>query len=74
MTRYLYLWKILDIYSYIPPRSVFKMNVRSKTGAEIKGAYIETFINPDELDTRYLRGNIKKVPERKCYERLPNSC
>ncbi|WP_242117371.1 hypothetical protein [Aestuariivivens sediminicola] len=54
---------IKDIYSYIPPRSIFKMNVRSKTGAEIKGAYIETFINPDELDTKYLRGNIKKVNE-----------
>jgi len=55
--------KIKDIYSFIPPRSIFKMNVRSKTGAGINGAYIETFIDPDKLDAMHLRGNIKKVSD-----------
>ncbi len=53
--------KIKDIYSYIPSRYVFKMKVRSKTGTEINGIYIDTFIDPDNLDIKYLRTNIKKV-------------
>lgn len=55
------LEKIKDTYSYIPPRSIFKMKVRSKTGAEINGVYIETFIDPEKLGPKHLRENIKKV-------------
>lgn len=55
--------KIKDIFGYIPPRSVFKMKVRSKNGTEINGVYIETFIDPDKLDPRYVRKNINKLGE-----------
>ena len=37
------------------------MKVRSKTGTEINGAYIETFIEPDKLDIPFVRTNISKV-------------
>ncbi len=57
------LEKIKDIYPYIPSRTVFKMKVRSKTGKEINGVYIETFIDPDKLDSKNIRKNIKKVQE-----------
>jgi fatty aldehyde-generating acyl-ACP reductase len=57
------LEKIKDTFCYIPPRSIFRMKVRSKTGAEINGVYIETFIDPEKLDTEHLRTNIKKVTE-----------
>jgi len=53
--------KIKDIYSYIPARSLFKMKVRSKTGAVVNGVYIESFIEPDKLDIPFLRMNIGKV-------------
>lgn len=53
--------KIKDIYSFIPARSLFKLKVRSKTGARINGIYIESFIEPDKLDIPFLRMNIAKV-------------
>lgn len=53
--------KIRDIFSFIPPRDLFRVKVRSKTGAEINGVYIETFIDPDKLDVASLRTNIHKV-------------
>lgn len=53
--------KIKNIYTFIPPRELFKVKVRSKTGAEINGAYIETFIDPDKLCTEFVRANISKV-------------
>ncbi len=55
------LEKIKDTFCFIPPRSVFKMKVRSKTGKEINGVYIETFIDPDKLDMQFVRTNINKV-------------
>lgn len=55
------LEKIKDIYSYIPSRYIFNMKVRSKTGTEINGIYIDTFIDPDKLEVQHLRTNIKKV-------------
>jgi fatty aldehyde-generating acyl-ACP reductase len=53
--------KIKNIYSFIPPRDIFRVKVRSKTGAEINGVYIETFIDPDKLGTQFIRTNISKV-------------
>ena len=53
--------KIKNTFGYIPPRGVFRMRVKSKTGAIINGIYIETFIEPDKLGVSYLRSNIKKV-------------
>src|SRR5678815_5225963 len=53
--------KIKDIYSFIPPRDLFRIKVRSGTGAEVNGVFIETFIDPDKLEARFIRGNITKV-------------
>ncbi len=53
--------KIRNIYSYIPSSVLFKVKVRSKTGVELNGAYIETFIDPDKLCTQFIRTNINKV-------------
>ncbi|MEO6132496.1 MAG: hypothetical protein ABIQ02_11655 [Saprospiraceae bacterium] len=53
--------KIRNIFSFIPPRVLFKVKVMSETGAEINGVYIETFIDPDKLDAQSVRTNITKV-------------
>jgi fatty aldehyde-generating acyl-ACP reductase len=53
--------KIKNIFPYIPPRVLFNVNVKSITGKEINGVYIDTFIDPDKLDARHARTNIKKV-------------
>ncbi len=53
--------KIKEIFSFIPPRDIFRIKVKSKTGAEVSGVYIETFIDPDKLDSRFIRINIGKV-------------
>lgn len=55
------LEQVKNTFGFIPPRSVFKMKARSKTGTLIHGVYIETFIEPDKLGMQYLRTNITKV-------------
>jgi fatty aldehyde-generating acyl-ACP reductase len=52
-----------EVYSFIPPRAVFDIAVRSITGKTVKGSYIETFIPPDELGLRYWKKNMLKVKE-----------
>jgi fatty aldehyde-generating acyl-ACP reductase len=59
--RDLSLEQVKNTFCYMPPRSIFKMKVRSKMGDLIHGVYIETFIDPDKLGPQYLRVNIKKV-------------
>jgi len=53
--------KIREIYSFIPPRELFRVKVRSTTGAEIEGLYVETFIDPDKLSAHFVRTNLRKV-------------
>jgi fatty aldehyde-generating acyl-ACP reductase len=53
--------KIKTSFSFIPPRDIFRVKVRSATGTEINGVYIETFIDPDKLDASFTRANISKV-------------
>ena len=53
--------KVQEIFTYIPPRKIFDIEVNAVNGSPIQGAYIETFIAPDELDIKYLRKNIDKV-------------
>tara|TARA_R110002167_G_scaffold222295_2_gene427220 strand:- start:2708 stop:3799 length:1092 start_codon:yes stop_codon:yes gene_type:complete len=55
--------KIKGIYDYIPPRGIFKMHVKSPTGLETNGLYIDTFIAPDKLNAQNLRANIQKVKD-----------
>ncbi len=54
---------IRNIYSFIPPRDVFRINAKSITGKELHGIYIETFIDPDKLDAGHQRVNINKVKD-----------
>ena len=53
--------KIKEIFSFIPPRDLFRIRVKSKTGTEINGVFIETFIDPDKLESQFTRTNISKV-------------
>src|SRR4051794_34771429 len=53
--------KIKTSFSFIPPRDVFRVKVKSCTGTEINGVYIETFIDPDKLDASFAKINISKV-------------
>ncbi len=63
--------KIKDIFAYIPPRDIFRVKVKSATGATINGVYIETFIDPDKLDNTFVRTNIAKVIGAvKCAQKL----
>ena len=55
--------KVRDVFTYIPPRKIFDIEVNSTIYGKIQGAYIETFIAPDELDMRHLRKNIGKVKQ-----------
>jgi len=58
--------KIKNIFPFIPPRVIFNVKVRSATGDEITGIYIDTFIDPDKLDARYSKANIRKVIQAAC--------
>jgi predicted amino acid dehydrogenase len=55
--------KISEIYSFIPPRKLFDIEVSSTTGKVAKGCYVETFISPDELVFGYWKINMEKVRE-----------
>ncbi len=55
--------KVKDIFTYIPPRKIFDIEVNSTLYGKIHGTYIETFIAPDELDMKHLRKNIAKVKQ-----------
>ena len=55
--------KIKGVYSYIPPRVIFNMKVDSPLGQQVRGVYIDSFIDPDHLDAAHLRSNIRKVKE-----------
>src|SRR4051794_26302500 len=57
------LEKVKEVFTYIPPRKLFDIELNSSVQGEIQGAYIETFIAPDELDIKYLRKNINKVKQ-----------
>ena len=62
--------KIAEVYSYIPPRKLFDIEVNSITGQIAKGCYIETFISPDELGMRFWKKNVMKVREAATCARL----
>ena len=61
--HHLALDKVKDVFTYIPPRNIFDIEVTSTLYGNIHGAYIETFISPDELDMKHLRKNIEKVKQ-----------
>jgi fatty aldehyde-generating acyl-ACP reductase len=53
--------KIKAGFSFIPPRDIFRVKVKSSCGVEINGVYIETFIDPDKLGASFAKTNIGKV-------------
>ena len=53
--------EIKGIFPFIPARDLFRVKVRSATGDEINGVYIETFIDPDKLSPAHARKNMAKV-------------
>jgi predicted amino acid dehydrogenase len=55
--------KIAEVYSFIPPRKLFDIEVHSITGQTSKGCYIESFISPAELGLRHWKKNLQKVKE-----------
>lgn len=55
--------KIAEVYSFIPPRRLFNIEVQSITGQTVNGCYIESFISPAELEIRHWKKNLKKVKE-----------
>ncbi len=57
------LEKVKDIFSYIPPRKIFDIEVSSAIHGKMRGVYIETFIAPNELDISHLRKNMNKVKQ-----------
>jgi fatty aldehyde-generating acyl-ACP reductase len=57
------LENVKNIFPFIPARDLFRVKVKSTIGTEIHGVYIDTFIEPDKLDTQNIRANIRKVQE-----------
>jgi predicted amino acid dehydrogenase len=55
--------KVSEVYSFMPPRTLFDVEIQSITGQKAKGCYIETFISPDELEPRHWKKNVIKVHE-----------
>lgn len=49
------------VFPFIPPRDIYKITITSKTGRQVSGAYIETFIDPDKLSIEHTRKNVCKV-------------
>ncbi len=58
--------KIKNIFPFIPPRVLFNVKVKSETGKEIFGVYIDCFIEPDKLDVKHARVNITKIRQAAC--------
>ena len=60
--------KLKDIFNWIPPRTVFQIEVNSVFEDKVvRGAYIETFISPDQLQPRFFRSMMRKVSEAMDY-------
>jgi fatty aldehyde-generating acyl-ACP reductase len=53
--------ELKDILPWIPPRAVCHVDVRSITGANARGLYIDSFIPPDHLEASYVHENIARV-------------
>jgi fatty aldehyde-generating acyl-ACP reductase len=55
--------EVPEILPWIPPRAVCRVEVRSVLGNKAHGAYIDSFIPPDQLDSSHLRENLGRVRE-----------
>ena len=53
--------EIREIFPWIPPRAVCRVEIKSASGARARGIYIDSFIPPDHLGSEYLRDNLDRV-------------
>lgn len=53
--------EIREIFPWIPPRAVCRVEVGSVTGAKARGVYVDSFIAPDRLDDRFVHDNLCRV-------------
>lgn len=54
--------ELREIYRFIPPRVLFRLEVHSHPGpSTARGVYIDTFIPPDELGLEFVRTNLARV-------------
>lgn len=68
------LEEIKNIFPFIPPRVLFKVKVKSTMGKEINGIYIDSFIDPDKLDSKYAKANINNVIQAACCAAKEGAC
>ena len=52
---------VREIFPWIPPRAVCKVEIASASGAKARGLYIDCFIPPDRLGAAYVHENIARV-------------
>jgi len=52
---------VREIIPWIPPRTASRVTVESSQGRQVRGVYIDSFIPPDRLDSRFLRENLARV-------------
>jgi fatty aldehyde-generating acyl-ACP reductase len=53
--------EVQEMLPWIPPRAVCRIEAKSIQGTRSRGLYIDSFIPPDRLDSRYLRENLARV-------------
>jgi fatty aldehyde-generating acyl-ACP reductase len=53
--------EIREIFPWIPPRAVCRVEITSATGATARGLYIDSFIPPDRLGPDSVHDNIGRV-------------
>ena len=59
--------EIREIFPWIPPRAVCRVEIASVTGATARGLYIDSFIPPDRLGGDYVHDNIGRVRAAAAY-------
>jgi fatty aldehyde-generating acyl-ACP reductase len=59
--------EIMEIFPWIPPRAVCRVEIGSATGATARGLYIDSFIPPHRLDADCVHDNIGRVRAAAAY-------
>ena len=59
--------EIKEIFPWIPPRAVCRVEIASATGATARGLYIDSFIPPDRLGPDSVHDNIGRVRAAAAY-------
>lgn len=53
--------ELKDIFPWIPPRAVCRVELASTLGHSVRGVYIDSFIPPDQLGYEHRQDNIARV-------------